>query len=126
MTDDMPDLKSEDAIAFWREAVEAYEFSIGERLILKQVVREIDMIERLQTEADKKDGLEVRGSQGQPVMAGQVAELRQHRAVLSSLLKQLGLGDTAATDAQNSIRARQAAMARWHRKPAVLRGAQTG
>jgi hypothetical protein len=38
--------------------------------------------------------LRVRGSQGQPVVMGEVAELRQLRSLMATLTKALGLPDT--------------------------------
>lgn len=43
---------------------------------------------------DAAEDLRVRGSQGQPVGMPELAELRQYRALLASLLRALALPDT--------------------------------
>lgn len=70
-----------------------------------------------------------RGSTGQPVVHPAVAEMRQQRAVLGSLLGQLALpdedGEAVRTPAKQ--RARKAARARWDRRGLVgLEGGRHG
>ena len=54
----------------------------------------MDVIDRLQAVVDDAADLRVRGSQGQPVSLPELAELRQYRSLLASLLKALALPDT--------------------------------
>jgi hypothetical protein len=61
----------------------------------------------------------VRGSQGQDVINPLISELRQHRATLASLLRQLKLPDESTRLAEaRSTSARAAANARWSRRGA--------
>jgi hypothetical protein len=64
----------------------------------------------------------VKGSQGQMVINPLISEVRQHRSVLASLLKQLKIPevDGAAGQQTRSTQARSAAMSRWQ-KPAAGR-----
>jgi hypothetical protein len=61
------------------------------------------------------------GSQGQPVINPMVPELRQHRATLASLMRQLKLpedGDEEKAAGDRSSAARAAAQSRWARRGA--------
>ncbi len=62
-------------------------------VLLEDACRTADLIDRLQEKVDTQD-LRVRGSQGQPVAAPELAEIRQHRGTLASLLGKLALPDT--------------------------------
>lgn len=62
-------------------------------VLLEDACRTADLIDRLQAEVDSQD-LRVRGSQGQPVAAPELAEIRQHRGTLATLLGKLALPDT--------------------------------
>src|SRR5437868_6355901 len=61
---------------------------------LVDACREADLVQRLEDEL-RDSPLMVRGSQGQLVASPLVSEVRQHRAVLSGLLKALKLPQTA-------------------------------
>jgi hypothetical protein len=62
--------------------------------LLEELCLTKDLCVRLQADIDAAAGLEVRGSQGQPVVMGQVGELRQMRSLMATLTKSLGLPDT--------------------------------
>lgn len=92
----------------------SYELRIDELLILEDACREIDLIERM--EAEQSSGsLTALGSQGQPVAAPLIAELRQHRAMVAALMRQLKLPDSGDGRAAQSTteKARMAANTRW-------------
>jgi hypothetical protein len=79
-------------VALW----EAFDFSEDPHRInlLEELCLTKDLCVRLQADIDAADDLRVRGSQGQPVVMGQVGELRQLRALMGTLTKSLGLPDT--------------------------------
>ena len=92
----------------------SYELRIDELLILTDACREVDLIDRMEREQSGGE-LTAHGSQGQPVAAPLIAELRQHRAMVANLMKQLKLPDTSDGRSQQSTteKARMAANARW-------------
>lgn len=79
----------------WVELHEQFDFTADphRHALVEDACREADLIDRLQDVVDNND-LRVRGSQGQPVAAPEVAELRQHRALLGQLLARLDLPET--------------------------------
>ncbi|WP_051036175.1 hypothetical protein [Saccharomonospora glauca] len=88
--------------------------------LLDTILDTMDVIHEL-SEAQRGQPLIAKGSMGQAVIAPLVAELRQQRALLSSLLKRLGLPEEAAEDDDEvslarSERARKAARARWDKR----------
>ena len=94
----------------------AYELKPDEIQLLIDACREADLVERLETEL-AETGTTTRGSMGQEVASAQLSEIRQHRALLTTLLKALKIPDTAGTAARKSAvvsqQARSAARARW-------------
>jgi hypothetical protein len=99
----------------WAEINGSYDLRCDELRILEDACREIDLVERLETEL-RDEPLMVKGSMGQLVASPLVQELRQHRAVVARLLAQLKLPDEDGR-AQESVSnaARKAANARWSR-----------
>lgn len=96
-----------------------YELRADELRVLEDAAREADLIAKLE------DGLAdaplvVRGSQGQDVIHPLISEIRQHRATLAALLRQLKLPDADPESAagERSTSARAAANARWSRRGA--------
>jgi hypothetical protein len=83
---------------------------------LLDAAAECDLIDEL-AKAAKGAPLTELGSQGQPVINPLISELRLHRATLTSLLKQLQLPDDDSGAkvglGVRSVKARQAAQARW-------------
>ena len=79
----------------WRELHSQFDFTADphRHALVEDVCRTADVIDRLQRIVDGED-LRVRGSQGQPVAAPEVAELRQYRALLGQLLTRLNLPET--------------------------------
>lgn len=96
---------------FWVAAVSSFEFRIDELRVLEDACREMDLIDRMESEQRDRP-LIARGSQGQEVAAPLVQELRQHRTALARLLTQLRLPDEGGEQARSSA-ARDLAMARW-------------
>jgi hypothetical protein len=80
----------------WNALWSAFDFSDDPHRInlVEELCRSKDLCVRLQADIDSAAGLEVRGSQGQPVVMSQVSELRQMRALMATLTKSLGLPDT--------------------------------
>lgn len=115
---------------FWREVTGDYELRSDELLVLEHACRELDLIEKMETEQATGD-LIVPGVQGQPVAGPMLGELRAHRALLARLLNQLRLPDepggarrgggtgSGTGSATTSDLARKAAHARWHRSGQV-------
>lgn len=92
---------------------------------LVDACREADLVQRLE-DALRGADLMVKGSQGQLVASPLVSEIRQHRSVLSALLKALKLpqtaGDAARAEQETSEKARAAVRARWDRPRLVSGG----
>jgi hypothetical protein len=93
--------------------------------MLVDACREADLVQRLE-DALRDSDLMVRGSQGQLVASPLVSEIRQHRSVLSALLKALKLpqtaGDAARAEQETSEKARAAVRARWDKPRLVSNG----
>ena len=109
--------------ALWRAMHREFSFDQepGTLAILEQACRTADVIDRLQVVVDGATDLRVRGSQGQPVGMPELAELRQHRALLAQLISRLGLPDNAPDEGVDELAERRsaagriAAKARWKR-----------
>lgn len=100
---------------FWTDITHRWELTPSELLVMEAVCREIDLIDRMEAH-QREDTLIGIGSQGQPVAAPMVAELRQHRGTLATLLKQLHLPeDDKHSPGAVSAQARAAVNARWAR-----------
>lgn len=100
--------------AMWHELHALFDFSADPHraAIIEDACRTADMIDRLQAAVEGADDLRVKGSYGQPVAMPELAELRQYRALLASLLKALALPDTeelAEAKAQHLTGVRRAA-----------------
>ena len=104
------------ALSFWHAVVSKYSLRIDELYILECACREVDLIERM-AERQKAEDLIGIGSMGQPVVAPLIPELRQHRATLAALVRQLKLPDGAenggSVDLSPTEKARRAANMRW-------------
>lgn len=112
----MPDKLGEGGAALWREITEAYELRPDELVLLEAACREVDLVDRLDTELAGADLL-VAGSLGQDRVHPLLVEIRLHRATLAGLLKRLNLPDESPYSAERGARvseaARKAARARW-------------
>jgi hypothetical protein len=77
----------------WRQLHAVYSFDDApEKLvILEEACRTADLVVRLQAIVDNASDLRVNGSQGQPVAMPEIPELRQYRALLTSLMRALTL-----------------------------------
>lgn len=101
----------------WHGVVAGFELRPDELRILEDACREADLVDVLVAGLDGAE-LTARGSQGQPVVNPLIPELRQHRATLSSLIRQLRLtDDESPSSGSNSTAARSLALARWNRGP---------
>lgn len=103
--------------ALWVDIASVYVLRPDELRLLSDAAEEAELVDRLSTALVDAD-LVVRGSQGQPAASPLVTELRQHRACLASLLRQLHLPNEDADDLTPALRsaaARSAARARWDR-----------
>ncbi len=101
----------------WRDILKDFQLGPAELRILEDACREVDLIERIETELDGAD-LVVRGSQGQPVANPLTQEVRLHRAVLRQLLGALRLPEDdqdSWSGLSTSERGCRAAMARWRK-----------
>jgi hypothetical protein len=104
----------------WRELHAQFDFSQDPHraAIIEDACRTADLIDRMQLVVDDADGLRVRGSQGQPVGMPELAEVRQYRALLASLLRALALPDT---DELAEVKAQQLTKVRRESAQARLR-----
>ncbi|MBF6459814.1 hypothetical protein IU433_12280 [Nocardia puris] len=101
----------------WADVIGTYELRPDEVRVLKDACREADLVDALEAQL-QGSALLVTGSQGQQVINPLVSEIRQHRGVLSSLLRQLRLPDGNDTPDARSTQARDAANARWSKRGA--------
>jgi hypothetical protein len=99
----------------WHSIADVYQLRPDEDRLLIDAAREADLIEAL-SDGLVDSPLISRGSQGQPVIAPIIPELRQHRMALAGLLKSLKIPDAdggAAEAAERSERGRTNAMVRF-------------
>lgn len=101
----------------WRAITDKYDLRADELRVLEDACREADLIDVLSAAA-KGAKLLLHGSQGQPVINPLISELRQHRATLAGLLRQLRLPDTTDTPQTRSEQARAAVNTRWAKRGA--------
>ena len=97
----------------WRQVVADFELGAGERELLEQACRVLDIIRRLDEAALERPF--VKGSMGQETLNPAHAEARLQRKTVAALLDQLGLpSDGGEWDNLTATqRARKAARARW-------------
>lgn len=99
----------------WKDVTETYDLRPDEFRILEAASREVDLIAKME-KAMEGQSLTVTGSMGQTVAHPILSELRQHRAIVKSLLGSLRLPDDEAKPTpERSTSARAAAQARWRR-----------
>lgn len=104
---------AERALELWTGVTDTYDLRVDDLFVLEAACREVDLIDEMVIRQRTEDLIGV-GSQGQPVAAPLVSELRQHRATLAALMRQLKLPDEDGRAAANtSAAARAAANARW-------------
>ncbi|WP_328439130.1 hypothetical protein [Nocardia puris] len=99
----------------WNSVVGKWDLRPDEQRVLREACREVDLIDALE-DALSGDSIMIPGSMGQRVVNPLVTELRQHRATLAQLLRQLKLPDADGGEAEKearSVAARAAANARW-------------
>jgi hypothetical protein len=112
-----PDDLGERAGRLWDEITNHDDFTlrVDEYYVLESACREMDIIDRMEAHQRHDDLIGV-GSQGQPVAAPLLAELRQHRALFNACMKQLALPNADGRHAaRNSATQRANAQARWKR-----------
>jgi len=101
----------------WTRLVAEYDFSQApeKAIVLESAARCADMIATLQAVVDSGADLRVRGSQGQPVLAPEIPELRGQRTQLAALLRSLALpsSDDESAGLSRSEIGRLGAAARW-------------
>jgi hypothetical protein len=101
----------------WKDIVSGYELRADELELLEHACREVDLLERMQSELESAP-MTIQGAYGQVVANPLVSEIRQHRTVLAGILVKLKLTDSAEAAAHSrsariSEAARKAARARW-------------
>lgn len=107
--------------ALWRDVTEEWNLRPDEFRILEDAARTADLIDVMDNALSDlpADQLVVNGSRNQPVAHPFIAEVRQCRATLAGLLRQLRLEDREETSSNvvtpmsNSEKARKAVMTRW-------------
>ncbi len=104
----------------WRAVVAAKDLSAGDLRVLEDAAGEADIIAAITAALEESGEMVVRGSKGQPVPNPLLAELRQHRAVLNTLIRGLKLpqdGQDATSAARTASEAAQAAArAKWAKR----------
>lgn len=97
----------------WSNIAGEYELSPDEYEVLTEACRTRDELDAI-TSAIRSGTPTVTGPRGQVVANPLLAEARAHRAVLGRLLKALGNADeNQQPESWTTIRAREAAQARW-------------
>lgn len=102
---------------FWKAILRDYELRSDEMERLEVVCREMTIIDELEAVV-QREGYMAIGSAGQRVVHPAVAEMRQHRTLLLSALKSLGIDDAGGgeTDGEVSAKNRAAAQSRWSKE----------
>lgn len=104
----------------WRAVLAAKDLSAGDLRVLEDACGEADVVAAIVAALEEHGEMIVQGSQGQPVPNPLLAELRQHRAVLNTLIRGLKLpqeGQDAASQARSASEAAQvAARAKWTKR----------
>lgn len=123
MSDDIPAHLTDAGRRLWVAVTDGLEFRPDEYAVLAQACATADAIATLEHELSSGSVM-IAGSRGQDVLHPAVAELRQQRALLASLLSRLDIPETdAAGDAWDGLsasqRARRAAHARWSKPRAA-------
>ncbi len=99
--------------SLWRSIIDVYELRPDEVRVLEQAARTADLIDALRTQLDHEP-LTTAGSMGQVRPNPLLMEIRGQRQLLANLLKQLHLPDEpGAVSATPTVRAQNAARARW-------------
>lgn len=108
-------------VALWSAVTGDYDLRADELRTLEDACREADLIDAMQRTLDSSD-LVIAGSMGQDRIHPLVSEIRQHRAVLKTLMQALKLPDDVKGEGEGtgerSSAARAAAQARWSRRGA--------
>ena len=109
-----PGLKTRGART-WVTMTSEYSFNDApERLlILEELCRCIDTVDRLQAIIDAESDLRVKGSQGQPVALPEIAEARQWRQSVIALTRALALPADDEQDLSPTALGKLGAQARW-------------
>ena len=112
-----PPRLSDKARKLWQKTVTDFVLREDEFVLLEQACREVDLIDEMRRTLDR-EGLMLSGSMGQPVAHPLLAEVRQHRQQLASLLRALKIpdgdvGSGQVVDGSVSSQARAAAQTRW-------------
>jgi hypothetical protein len=117
--DDRPDGLGDRAAQLWKGVRGTYALRVDELYLLEAACRQVDIIDAMAARQEAEDLLAT-GYNGQPVAAPLLGELRAHRGLLATLLKQLKLPDDDSKAAETaSDKARRAAQARWGRGGAI-------
>lgn len=103
----------------WADITTKYVMRSDELRILEDACREMDLVDRMQDELTDAPMTTI-GSQGQNVPNPLLSEIRQHRAMVKTLIASLKLPDDGAGDSAGAIssQARAAANARWSKRGA--------
>ncbi|HEY4269974.1 MAG TPA: P27 family phage terminase small subunit [Galbitalea sp.] len=108
--------------ALWRKLVAKYEFDPQEIELLLETCRTLDRIDDLEKSVSE-NGVMIEGSQGQKVLNGAVAEMRQQQTGFARLVAQLNLFDAELGQALSarSVASKTAGQARWRERTAAKR-----
>ncbi len=117
---------------FWKDVTSKYQLRIDELVVLEDICHEMDIVDKLERKLEQDtnpndgegiDALVTIGSMKQPAAHPSLAEIRQHRALISKLIAQLKLPDIVEDQGQRektdgetrSERMRAVANARWNK-----------
>lgn len=107
------------AAKVWVDITTKYVMRADELRILEDACFEMGLVDQMQAELSGSS-MTVMGSQGQQVPNPLLSEVRQHRAIVKTLIGSLKLPDDGAGDSvgATSAAARAAANARWSKRGA--------
>jgi hypothetical protein len=89
---------SKESAALFVKLTDEVDFPPEKLMQLEAMCRTLDVCAKLQAEVDALDSYRVRGSQGQPVSAPELADLARYRALIVSQARALDISDDAAED----------------------------
>ena len=93
-----------EAKEFATQLLEAFSFEEDPHrlMLVRQCALQLQLICRLQAMIEARDDLTVLGAAKQPVLAGEVSEIRAARVALVTMVRGLGLPDTPAMAEQKA------------------------
>lgn len=121
-----PEALGELGSRLWDETLAVYDMGEHELRVLGEACHTLDLIQQMRRRI-KRDGVMVKGSMGQPVAHPLASEVRQQRALFSTLMRSLDLPDveTVASPVEGEVGLRAVSDVNQHRAAAQSRWAKS-